>query len=58
VDAITAGTPDQLGTMTASWGGLGVLWHRPIATIFVRPERHTYGFVETDDRFSIAFFGS
>jgi len=54
---ITAGRPGNLGTMTASWGGLGVLWHRPMATIFVRPERHTYGFLEAEESFSIAFFG-
>ena len=54
---ITAGTPERLGTMTASWGSLGVLWHRPMATIFVRPERHTYAFVEAEDYFSVAFFG-
>lgn len=26
---ITAGTPDRCNTMTASWGGLGVLWRKP-----------------------------
>ena len=25
--------------MTASWGGLGVLWSLPVATIYVRPQR-------------------
>jgi len=54
---ITAGTPDRLNTMTASWGGLGVLWHRPMVNIFVRPERHTYEFVEAQAFFSVAFFG-
>lgn len=53
---LTAGTPDNLNTMTASWGGIGVLWGRPMATIFVRPERYTYQFVEEQDYFSIAFF--
>ncbi|MCL2563285.1 MAG: flavin reductase [Oscillospiraceae bacterium] len=53
---LTAGTPDRLGTMTASWGGFGELWHRPMATIYVRPERHTYQFVEAEDTFSLAFF--
>ena len=23
--------------MTASWGGLGFLWNRPVAFVFVRP---------------------
>ena len=54
---ITAGTPDRLSTMTASWGSLGVLWHRPVVNVFIRPERYNYGFVETEDRFSVAFFG-
>ena len=43
-------------TMTASWGGLGVLWNRPVATIYIRPHRHTYGFVEAADTFSLCFF--
>ena len=30
---ITAGTPDHCNTLTASWGGLGVLWRKPMATI-------------------------
>ena len=53
---LTAGTPDHLGTMTVSWGNFGILWHKPMATIFVRPERHTYQFLEAKDYFSLAFF--
>ena len=30
---ITAGTAERCNTMTASWGGLGVLWGAPAATI-------------------------
>ena len=43
---ITAGTPQRCNTMTASWGGLGVLWNKPVATIYVRPQRHTFAFLE------------
>jgi len=53
---VTAGTPDHLNTMTASWGGVGILWHKPMVTIYVRPERYTYEFVEESDTFSVAFF--
>jgi len=53
---LTAGTPNHLGTMTVSWSTLGILWRRPMATIFVRPERHTYQFIEAEDHFSLAFF--
>ena len=54
---ITAGTPDHCNTMTASWGGLGVLWRKPMATIYVRPQRYTFGFIEQSDEFTLSFFG-
>ena len=53
---ITAGTLDAWNTMTASWGGLGILWHKPVAFIFVRPTRHTWRFLERHDRFTLSFF--
>ncbi len=53
---ITAGTLDSYNTMTASWGALGVLWSKPVAFCFVRPQRHTYGFIERHDTFSLSFF--
>lgn len=53
---VTAGTPENWNTMTASWGGLGVLWNRPVAFAFIRPTRHTFGFVERAERFSLCFF--
>jgi flavin reductase (DIM6/NTAB) family NADH-FMN oxidoreductase RutF len=43
--------------MTASWGGLGQLWNRDVAFIFVRPSRHTFGFLEGNEGFSLSFFG-
>jgi len=52
---VTAGTPDRYNTMTASWGGLGVLWNRPVATIYIRPQRYTYQFTETSDWFTLSF---
>ena len=54
---ITAGTPESLNTMTASWGGLGVLWERKVATCYIRPTRHTFGFVEEAPNFTLSFFG-
>ena len=54
---ITAGSGARCNTMTASWGGLGVLWHKPVATIYVRPQRYTYEFVEREDYFTLCFFG-
>lgn len=42
--------------MTASWGGLGILWNKPVATIYVRPQRYTFGLCEDSDRVSLSFF--
>ena len=54
---ITAGTGDKCNTMTASWGGLGVLWGRPVATVYIRSQRYTLEFVEREDTFTLCFFG-
>lgn len=53
---ITAGTKESFNTMTASWGGLGVLWHKPVSYIFVRPQRYTYEFLEGNKSYSLSFF--
>lgn len=53
---ITAGTSDAFNTMTASWGGLGVLWNKNVATIYIRPQRYTYEFTEKNDTFTLSFF--
>ena len=34
---ITAGTPERFNMMTASWGGLGYLWNKPVASFSCVP---------------------
>ncbi|MFH1119166.1 MAG: flavin reductase [Bacteroidota bacterium] len=53
---ITAGVPESYNTMTASWGGLGMLWNKPVVFIFVRPQRYTFKFIEQNEKFSCCFF--
>ena len=53
---ITAGTAEQCNTMTASWGGLGVLWGVPMATCYIRPQRYTKEFVDGSGYFTLSFF--
>lgn len=43
-------------TMTASWGGVGILWNKPVAFVFIRPQRHTFGFAEDNTRMTLTFF--
>lgn len=53
---LTGGTMDDHNAMTISWGGLGSLWNRSVATVYVRPSRHTYQFMERHDGFTISFY--
>ena len=39
----------RVNAMTASWGGMGILWNRPVLFAFVRPQRYTYGLLETSE---------
>ena len=43
-------------TMTASWGGLGVLWERDVAFIFIRPSRYTFDFANKAEILTLSFF--
>jgi flavin reductase (DIM6/NTAB) family NADH-FMN oxidoreductase RutF len=53
---ITAGTADHFNTMTASWGTWGHLWYRDVTFCFLRPQRHTLGFMEQAEYYSLCFF--
>lgn len=54
---VTAGTTDGFNVMTASWGGVGWLWNKPVAFVFIRPERHTFQFAEQSDHLTLSFLG-
>ena len=58
---VTAGTLEDYNTMTISWGSLGTLWApanqgKPIATIYVKPVRHTYKYLNDNEYFTLSFF--
>lgn len=53
---ISAGDQDGINTMTASWGGVGVLWGEDVVTVYIRPQRYTKQFVDKQDCFSLSFF--
>jgi flavin reductase (DIM6/NTAB) family NADH-FMN oxidoreductase RutF len=53
---ITAGRIDNFNMMTASWGTMGILWNKPIAICFIRPQRYTYNFAEKYDYYTLSFF--
>ncbi|MCD8264789.1 MAG: flavin reductase family protein [Tannerellaceae bacterium] len=54
---VSAGDADKFNMMTASWGGAGMLWNKPVVFVFVRPERYTNEFIETKGSFTLSFLG-
>jgi len=53
---VTAGNKKKANTMTISWGGVGVLWGKNVAYIFIRDSRYTKEFVDQGEFFSVGFF--
>ena len=47
---VSTGKPNA---MTASWGGLGVLWNKSVATIYLRPSRYTKELIDKGEDFSL-----
>lgn len=52
---VTAGNSTKLNTMTASWGGVGVLWNKNVAFSFIRPQRYTLEFIDQNEYYTLSF---
>lgn len=53
---VTAGDKDDFNTMTVSWGAVGELWAMDMATIYIRPQRHTVKYLEEQEYFTLTFY--
>lgn len=53
---LTAGNEADWNTMTASWGFMGVMWNKNAFITAVRPNRHTFSYMENNSLFSVCFF--
>ena len=53
----TAVKPDgSSNAMTVSWGGIGELWGKNVAFVFVRPQRYTHEFSEEGNVATLTLF--
>lgn len=52
---LTAGSKEKANTMTISWGGVGVLWGKNVAFVFVRDSRYTKELIDKNEFFSLSF---
>lgn len=54
---VSAKKPDgTINTMTASWGGIGILWNKKVAYVFIRPQRYTKEFIDAQDYLTLSFY--
>lgn len=53
---LTAGTGEDFNAMTISWGGMGTLWSKPVVTVYVKPIRYTWKYMEKYGVFTVGFF--
>lgn len=54
---VTAGNEEKHNMMTASWGAMGIMWGRNVATIYIRPQRYTKEFLDNGEMFTLSFYG-
>lgn len=54
---LTGGDKACFNMMTASWGGAGVLWQKPVTFCFIRPQRYTRKFVDEGKYYTFSFYG-
>ena len=53
---VSAERDGVVNTMTASWGGMGILWNKKVAFVFLRPQRYTKEFIDQKDCFTLSFY--
>jgi len=53
---VSAGTEQEFNTMTIGWGTIGCMWHKPVVTVFIRPQRYTKEYLDSHDTFTVSFF--
>ena len=52
---VAAQKEEKVNALTASWGGLGVLWNKNTIFIFIRQSRYTKEFIDSAETFSLTF---
>ena len=53
---VTSEYDSKVNTLTASWGGFGIMWNKEVVFVFIRPERYTKEFIDKSGKFNLSFF--
>lgn len=54
--ALAAGKKGDLNAMTVGWGTIGVLWGKPVVTVYVRKSRYTNELMKRNEYFTLTAF--
>ena len=53
---ITAGKENHYNSMTASWGGLGILFNKPTTWCILRANRYTLELIQKEQTYTLSYF--
>lgn len=53
---VTAGVRDKFNSMTISWGSFGMIWYKPVISIYIRKSRYTFELIEKEDYFTVSLY--
>lgn len=54
--ALAMGRDENMNSMTISWGTAGVLWNKPVFTVFVSSDRYSKGLMDEQKYFTVMAF--
>ena len=54
---LVAGTLEDHNCLSIGWGTFGILWKEPVASVYVKPNRYSYKYMNNNERFAICWFG-
>ena len=52
----TAGTKENYNSLTLGWGATGVLWSKPVAIVYIRENRFSYRYFESNPIFVLSWY--
>lgn len=52
---VTAGNMEKCNSLLVTWGMFGVMWRKPVASVFIRQSRFTKTILDSQDHFTLSF---
>ncbi|MDR0420956.1 MAG: flavin reductase [Prevotellaceae bacterium] len=56
ITVITAGKLPDFNSMAASWGGIGILFNRPVTWCMLRANRYTLEIIKNEHTYTLSYF--